>query len=540
MQFSDFGLSEPILRALADLGYETPTPIQAGTIELLLADRDVIGQAQTGTGKTAAFMLPILERIDLAVEATCRRSCCARRASSRSRSPSLAELAEAPRRRHVVPVYGGAPIREQVSGWPAAPRSSSARPAACSTSCSRGKLILADARMVVLDEADEMLSMGFIDDVRAILRRTPWGRQTALFSRHDAAAEIRRLAERGAAQPADRAASTPRRSRSRGSRRRRDRSSRARSSEPSSACSRRGSELRHRLRAHEDRRCARLADDLAARGHRVRALHGDMGQGARDARDDRLPRRPRAAARGDRRRRPRARRLARRHVVNYELPDEPEVYIHRIGRTGRVGREGCAITFVSPREQRKLDAVIRLTGVTLVPWQAPGEAAPVDAEAGAATDAPAPPRRPRADRDRGRGGVGQPPPPPRPPRRSRALARGVSDARRVAGRARAAPGSRAGRAGRSRNGAEQREQHLDGVRRREREERAQRLDREDGDERGEQPAEEGRDAGRAAVTSASPRPRAAARGRGRRAQHDEGDGARPRGAPRSGSERVAP
>jgi ATP-dependent RNA helicase DeaD len=377
-QFKDFELSEPLLRALDELGWETPTPIQAGTIEHLLADRDVIGQAQTGSGKTAAFMLPILERIeadsgDLQAIVLCPTRELALQVADASRA--LAAYQEGV---HVVPVYGGAPIREQIDRLARGAQVVVGTPGRVLDLLQRGKMVLADCRMVVLDEADEMLSMGFIDDIRAILRRTPWGRQTALFSA-TMPGPIRRLAEEElhspqlvSVTPEEITVDTI--------------DQRVVEAEPRDKL-----DKLEEVLAAEQPECAivfgrtklgtaRLADELFRRGHKVRALHGDMTLSARDsvmlafrARRVRLLVATDVAARG-------LDVSHVTHVINYELPDEPEVYIHRIGRTGRVGRDGAAISIVSKRERRKLQAIEALLRRPIARWQPPNERTVADAD----------------------------------------------------------------------------------------------------------------------------------------------------------------
>ena len=371
MRFSEFGLKEPILRALDDLNYETATPIQEGTIAMLLKDRDVVGQAQTGTGKTAAFMLPILERIDPDMRDVQALVLCPTRELALQVADHARSLARHLDGVEVVPVYGGAPIREQIDRLARGGQVVVGTPGRVLDLLTRGKLILADARMVVLDEADEMLSMGFIDDVRAILRRAPWGRQTALFSA-TMPPEIRKLAAEELHSP-ETVSVTP------------EEITVERIEQRMLEVEPRGKlDAIDRLLKSEAPRCAiifartkigcqRLADDLSARGHRVRALHGDMGQGARDS--------VMIAFRGDRVRILVATDVASRgldvsqvsHVINYDLPDEPEVYVHRIGRTGRVGRDGKAISLVTKREQPKLDAIQKLLGIPIPTWSMPGD-----------------------------------------------------------------------------------------------------------------------------------------------------------------------
>jgi ATP-dependent RNA helicase DeaD len=316
----------------------------------------------------------------------------------------------------VVPVYGGAPIVDQIAAISRGGQIVVGTPGRVLDLLRRGKMVLADCRMVVLDEADEMLSMGFIDDVRDILKRSPWGRQTALFSA-TMPEPIRKLAEDELHSPefvkvASKEITVD------------TIDQRVIHAEP-----REKLDLLEQFLSETRPRCAivfartkigtqRLADDLKRRGHRVRALHGDMGQGARDSvmiafRSERVPLlvATDVAARG-------LDVSHVTHVINYELPDEPEVYVHRIGRTGRVGREGFAISFVSNKEQPKLDAVERILKRKIEPWKA-GEtprATPVETTAPAqestseTTSEPRaegdPPKRRRRRRRRGGGGGG--------------------------------------------------------------------------------------------------------------------------------------
>jgi ATP-dependent RNA helicase DeaD len=370
VQFHDFELSEPLLKALDDLGWTTPTPIQKGTIEHLLADRDVIGQAQTGSGKTAAFMLPILERIDAGSGDLQALVLCPTRELALQVADMSRALAANLDGVDVVPVYGGAPIREQIDRLARGAQVVVGTPGRVLDLLQRGKMVLADCRMVVLDEADEMLSMGFIDDIRAIMRRTPWGKQTALFSA-TMPPPIQKLAEEELHSPQlvkvtpnEIAVDTI--------------TQRVIEVEPREKLDRL-EELLETERpacaivfARTKLGCARLADELFRRGHKVRALHGDMTQSSRDSvmiafRSRRVPLlvATDVAARG-------LDVSHVSHVINYELPDEPEVYVHRIGRTGRVGREGAAFSFVSRKERRKLQAIEALLRRPIPHWK-PGD-----------------------------------------------------------------------------------------------------------------------------------------------------------------------
>ena len=409
LRFEDFDLRPEILKALADLGYEEPTPIQEGTIDALLRDKDMIGQAQTGSGKTAAFMLPILDRIEEDSSDLQALVLCPTRELALQVADATRSFCKYMDKVSVVPVYGGAPIVDQIAALNRGGQIVVGTPGRVLDLLRRGKMILADCRMVVLDEADEMLSMGFIDDVRDIMKRTPWGKQTALFSA-TMPAPIKKLADEELHSP-----------------------------EHVKIASKEITvdtieqrvlfvEPREKLEALEafleeaKPRCAivfartkigtqRLADDLKRRGHKVRALHGDMSQGSRDSvmiafRSQRVPLlvATDVAARG-------LDVSHVTHVVNYELPDEPEVYVHRIGRTGRVGREGFAISFVSKKERPKLDQVERLLKR---PIEVYGDAArPVVEEAPAdqpAAEGEEPKRKRRRRGGRGRGGGGEPAP----------------------------------------------------------------------------------------------------------------------------------
>src|SRR3954471_2935099 len=391
--FAELGLSEPQLDGLRHLGYEKPTPIQEQAIPALLEGRDVIGQAQTGTGKTAAFGLPLLEYIDIdddevqALVLTPTRELCiqvtqALRAYGESKGVK------------VVAVFGGAPIRSQQAQLKEGAQVVVGTVGRVMDLMSRHSLMLTAARFVVLDEADEMLDLGFLEDVEMILSRCPSGRQTALFSA-TMPTEIKKLAEKGMYDPVTikvRAATltidtvehffveVPEREKA--------------------------DALARVLKAEQPRQAIifgrtkigvdRLARSLNDKGVRVKALHGDMSQGSRDG--------VMIAFKDGRERLLVATDIAARgldisgvsHVINYALPNSPEVYVHRIGRTGRVGRSGRAITLVTPRQSRDLDAIRKHANTEIDAWSANG-AAPVTAT-NVDREAPAEERQPRRPR----------------------------------------------------------------------------------------------------------------------------------------------
>ncbi|HXW58989.1 MAG TPA: DEAD/DEAH box helicase [Solirubrobacteraceae bacterium] len=371
--FADLGLSESTLHALQDVGYESPSPIQEEAIPALLAGRDVIGQAQTGTGKTAAFGLPIIEYADAsepnvqALVLTPTRELCIQVTQALRTYGSHTGV-------DVVAVFGGAPIRTQQAQLRAGGHIVVGTVGRVLDLISRHSLVLHDCRFVVLDEADEMLDLGFLEDVERILALTPSSRQTALFSA-TMPLPIRKLADRYMYDPqiihVEAATLTidtveqfqlPVDARSKP-----DRLVEVlRDEAPEQAI----------VFVRTKVRCDQLFRTLRDRGMNVRALHGDMTQGARDGvmlafKGGRVPIlvATDVAARG-------LDISAVTHVINYDVPTSPDIYVHRIGRTGRVGRSGRAITFVEDRQKRELEAIERHIGTSIAQWERGAVAAP--------------------------------------------------------------------------------------------------------------------------------------------------------------------
>ncbi|MCB1597365.1 MAG: DEAD/DEAH box helicase [Gammaproteobacteria bacterium] len=371
--FSELGLPEPLLRALADVGYETPSPIQAATIPALLAGRDMLGQAQTGTGKTAAFALPILARLDLkrygpqALILT----------PTRELAIQVAEAFHSYARHlpgfHVLPIYGGQAYGPQLGGLRRGAHVVVGTPGRVIDHLNRGTLDLRNLSCLVLDEGDEMLRMGFIDDVESVLTRSPPGRQIALFSA-TMPAEIRRIAKKHLSDPAEitiknrtsTAANTRQRYWMVSGMQKLDALTRILEVEPFD-----GMIIFARTKIATDE----LAQRLEARGFAAAALNGDMAQAQRERTIARLKSgdldilvATDVAARGldvD--------RIS--HVVNFDIPYDTEAYIHRIGRTGRAGRKGEAILFVSNREQHLLRSIERATRQPIEPMALPSVSA---------------------------------------------------------------------------------------------------------------------------------------------------------------------
>ena len=379
IRFDALNLAEPIVNAVTALGYEEPTPIQREAIPLLLAGRDLMGQAGTGTGKTAAFSLPLLHHL-ITRPAPARGAV---RALILVPTRELAmQVAEAIHKYAkgssltVVPVFGGAPMDQQIRSLRRGADVVVATPGRALDHLRRKTLLLEALEILVLDEADEMLDMGFAEDLEAILTSTPDTRQTALFAA-TMAPRIAAIAERHLKSPARVNIKAEKRAPGKLPQVRQAAVivSRALKADalgrmlefeaPTSAmvfC-------RTRVEVEE------LTDILKAHGYGAEALHGGMEQRQRD--------RVMQAFRSGRADVLVATDVAARgldiehvsHVFNYDIPTSPEVYVHRIGRTGRIGREGVAITFVDPREQRMIRSIEALTKqkVEMVPL--PTEAA---------------------------------------------------------------------------------------------------------------------------------------------------------------------
>jgi len=370
--FDRLGLGPPILAALESLGYEVPTSIQANTIPALLAGRDLIGQAQTGTGKTAAFALPILQRLDpgrdrvQALVLTPTRELCLQVAEA------IHAYARHLGRVRVLPIYGGQSIQAQLRHLRAGAHVVVGTPGRVMDHLRRRTLSLAALKTVVLDEADEMLRMGFIEDVEWILAQAPGERQTVLFSA-TMPKEIRRIAERHLKDPvvveiAHKTLTVPtvdQRFVHVSERQKLEVLTHILDAEPTGAVL---VFVRTKVAA------ADLGERLQARGHAAEAMHGDMTQAQRESVIRRL--------RGGQVEVVVATDVAARgldvgrigHVVNYDIPYDPETYLHRIGRTGRAGRAGTAVLFVTPREQRMMRDIERFTGQRIEAMKMPTRA----------------------------------------------------------------------------------------------------------------------------------------------------------------------
>ena len=357
--FADLGLSDPVLQALAAVGYEAPSPIQAATIPALLAGGDVLGQAQTGTGKTAAFALPILSRLDLRQREPQALVLVPTRELAIQVAEAFQKYAAALPGFHVLPIYGGQSYTPQLHALKRGTHVIVGTPGRVMDHLERGTLTLQGVRFVVLDEADEMLAMGFIEAMDAILAKVPPDRQVALFSATMAPA-IKRIAQTHLRTPREIII----RGRTTTAANTRQRYWLVSGLHKLDALTRILEVLTFDgmlVFARTKLATVELAERLEARGFAAAALNGDMQQAERERTIAQLKAgqidilvATDVAARGlD------VERIS--HVVNFDVPYDTESYIHRIGRTGRAGRNGEAILFIAPRERNMLQLIERAT-----------------------------------------------------------------------------------------------------------------------------------------------------------------------------------
>ena len=369
--FAELGLGDTLLKALSDVGYESPSTIQAETIPLLLQGRDVVGLAQTGTGKTAAFALPILDRIDVADRKTVQALVLApTRELALQVSEAFEKYASHLKGVSLLPVYGGQGYGVQLSALNRGVHVVVGTPGRVMDHLEKGTLDLTGLRFLVLDEADEMLSMGFAEDVETILADTPHDKQVALFSATMPPA-IRRLSKTYLNDPVEitvkRSTATAENITQRylvvSYHQKIDAMTRILEVENFEAMI-----VFVRTKSETET----VAEKLRARGYSAEAINGDVAQAQRERTVTKLKKgqldvlvATDVAARGldvD--------RIS--HVVNYDIPTDTESYVHRIGRTGRAGRSGDAISFVTPRERYLLRHIEKATRSPLVEMQMPG------------------------------------------------------------------------------------------------------------------------------------------------------------------------
>nr|WP_314841684.1 DEAD/DEAH box helicase [uncultured Microbacterium sp.] len=357
--FEELGITGPVLKAIKDLGYETPSPIQAATIPTLLAGRDVVGMAQTGTGKTAAFALPVLERLDISQKTPQALVLAPTRELALQVCEAFESYASKMKGVHVLPVYGGQGYGVQLSALRRGVHVVVGTPGRIMDHLAKGTLDLSELQYLVLDEADEMLKMGFAEDVEQILAQTPAEKQVALFSA-TMPHQIRRLAQKYLRDPEE-------------------------ISIKSKTATGTNITQRYLVVSYAQKVDAltrilevenfdgmivfvrtkneteTLAEKLRARGYSAAAINGDVPQVQRERSVNQLKAgkldilvATDVAARGlD------VERIS--HVINFDIPTDTESYVHRIGRTGRAGRTGDAISFITPRERYLLKSIEKAT-----------------------------------------------------------------------------------------------------------------------------------------------------------------------------------
>jgi ATP-dependent RNA helicase DeaD len=369
LTFAELGLDPAVLEAVEAVGYEIPTPIQAQTIPALLAGKHVLGVAQTGTGKTAAFALPLLSRIDASVAEPQILVLAPTRELAIQVAEAFTTYASKFRNFHVLPIYGGQDFHPQIKGLKRGAQVIVGTPGRMLDHLRKGTLKLGSLKALVLDEADEMLRMGFIDDVESILSKTPANCQRALFSA-TMPAQIKKVAQTYLRDAVEVKIESETRTVERISQfvlpvyaeRKLDALTRILEVEPIDAAI-----IFVRTKAET----ILLAEKLSARGHAVAPLNGDLNQRQREMTVEDLKKGKRdmivatdVAARGlD------VSRVT--HVINYDVPYDTQAYIHRVGRTGRAGRNGKAILLVTPRERSWLRTLERATNSPMESYQLP-------------------------------------------------------------------------------------------------------------------------------------------------------------------------
>ncbi|ANJ25770.1 DEAD/DEAH box helicase [Agromyces aureus] len=369
ISFADLGLDGAVLKALSDVGYETPSAIQAATIPTLLAGRDVVGLAQTGTGKTAAFALPILARLDESQKTPQALVLAPTRELALQVCEAFEKYASRMRGVHILPVYGGQGYGVQLSALRRGVHIVVGTPGRIMDHLEKGTLDLSQLKYLVLDEADEMLKMGFAEDVETILADTPADKQVALFSATMPSA-IRRISKQYLNDPEEITVKTK--------------------TTTSATITQRYLVVAHQQKIDALTRILEvenfegmivfvrtksvteeIAEKLRARGYSAAAINGDIAQAQRERTVNQLKSgkldilvATDVAARGlD------VERIS--HVVNFDIPTDTESYVHRIGRTGRAGRSGDAISFATPRERRLISAIEKATRQELTQMQLP-------------------------------------------------------------------------------------------------------------------------------------------------------------------------
>jgi ATP-dependent RNA helicase DeaD len=361
--FSELGLSAPVLEALDSIGYETPSPIQAEMIPYVLEGRDVLGQAQTGTGKTAAFALPILSKIDLSLKTPQVLVLAPTRELAIQVAEAFQKYAAKMKGFHVLPIYGGQDARGQIRQLERGVHVVVGTPGRVMDLIRRKSIKLDALKTLVLDEADEMLRMGFIDDVEWVMEQIPKQRQIALFSA-TMPQQIHKITQKYLNNPKEifikvKATTAPtitQRYWMVSGHHKLDALTRILEAEHFDAMI---------VFVRTKNATTELAEKLEARGYSTAALNGDIAQNQREKTIENLKNKKidiliatDVAARGlD------VPRIS--HVINYDVPYDTEAYVHRIGRTGRAGRQGDAILFVAPREKRMLQQIERATNQTI-------------------------------------------------------------------------------------------------------------------------------------------------------------------------------